>query len=230
MIPKETIQAIRQALPIEEIAGGYVQLRNAGQNLMGLCPFHEEKTPSFKVHPAKQIYRCFGCGAGGDVFDFVARIERTDFLGAVKSLAARAAIPLSGTSRRQARQLRSERAQEERVAQVLADAERGALTDARDNLHRLLALRRQAEQRLIALESGARPRWADEAETCWGALHIVADEFPKADAAYCISAFAAPRERYEFALHPNRRLGMIHAALERGHVANERGHRFEVLA
>src|SRR5437016_1471894 len=95
-IPAETVEEIRQRSDLVALAGEYVELRKRGQNFLGLCPFHSEKTPSFAVHPAKQKYHCFGCGVGGDVFDFVARIERTDFLGATKILAARAGIKMGG--------------------------------------------------------------------------------------------------------------------------------------
>jgi len=85
---------IRDAVDIVELVGSYVTLRRAGANFKGLCPFHEEKTPSFLVHPAKQIFKCFGCGAGGDVFTFVQLKEKVDFLEARRMLADRAGISL----------------------------------------------------------------------------------------------------------------------------------------
>src|SRR5207302_1754748 len=102
--------------------------------------------------------------------------------------------------------------------------------EARENLRLLSALERNAQKRLAALDGGARPRSASETESCWQALRIVSDELPSADAAYCIAAFAAPKERYGFGLHPERRAAMADAALERGYVADERGYRFAVLA
>lgn len=72
MIPKQTVKAIRERADIVDVIGQYVALRWSGQNLKGLCPFHPEKTPSFAVHPVRQIFRCFGCNVAGDVFTFVA--------------------------------------------------------------------------------------------------------------------------------------------------------------
>ncbi len=91
-IPEETIREIITSNPIEDVVGQYVRLRPDGRNQKGLCPFHQEKTPSFKVHPEKQIFRCFGCGKSGNVISFVMELERLDFLSAVKVLAERANI------------------------------------------------------------------------------------------------------------------------------------------
>ncbi|MBN1492124.1 MAG: DNA primase [Phycisphaerae bacterium] len=85
---------IRDSVDIVDVIGSYVVLRQAGANLKGLCPFHEEKTPSFNVHPAKQIFKCFGCGAGGDVFNFIQLREKVSFLEARAILADRAGISL----------------------------------------------------------------------------------------------------------------------------------------
>ena len=73
------VDEVRAAADIVKIVGDYVKLRKAGANFMGLCPFHQEKTPSFAVHPAKQIFHCFGCGVGGDVFKFVMMIDSLTF-------------------------------------------------------------------------------------------------------------------------------------------------------
>jgi DNA primase len=94
-IRDEDIALVREKTPIEDVVGEHVQLRNAGGgNLKGLCPFHDEKSPSFSVSPAKALYYCFGCGAGGDVIRFVQNVEHVDFAEAVEKLAARANIPL----------------------------------------------------------------------------------------------------------------------------------------
>jgi len=85
---------IRDAIDIVDLVGSYVTLRRAGSTFKGLCPFHEEKTPSFTVNPARQIFKCFGCGAGGDVFKFVQMRENVDFLEARRTLADRAGISL----------------------------------------------------------------------------------------------------------------------------------------
>ena len=87
-------EQIRQASDIVDVVGSYVSLRRAGRVMKGLCPFHSEKTPSFHVNPEKQIFKCFGCGAGGDVFKFVQRRENVSFVEAKAILAARAGISL----------------------------------------------------------------------------------------------------------------------------------------
>ncbi|MGH9446916.1 MAG: CHC2 zinc finger domain-containing protein, partial [Terriglobia bacterium] len=81
------LDEIRSAADIIRVVGGYVKLRKSGANFVGLCPFHQEKTPSFAVHPARQIFHCFGCGAGGDVFKFVMLIENVSFPEAVERVA-----------------------------------------------------------------------------------------------------------------------------------------------
>src|ERR1700704_2678253 len=78
-----------------EVISAHTQLRKAGpRTFKGLCPFHQEKTPSFTVDPAKQVYYCFGCGAGGDVFDFLRGAEGLSFAEAAERLATRPALPL----------------------------------------------------------------------------------------------------------------------------------------
>jgi len=94
-IRDEDVALVREQSPIDEIIGEHVQLRNAGGgNLKGLCPFHDEKSPSFSVSPARNLYHCFGCGQGGDVIKFVMDIEHLDFTDAVERLAARSNIML----------------------------------------------------------------------------------------------------------------------------------------
>ena len=77
-----------------DIIGGYVRLQKKGSSYFGLCPFHNEKSPSFSVSPNKQMYYCFGCGAGGNVFTFIMEYENQTFPEAVKILADRAVIAL----------------------------------------------------------------------------------------------------------------------------------------
>ena len=89
-----TLEQIRAASDIVDVIGAYVPLKRAGANFVALCPFHKEKTPSFNVNPQKQIFHCFGCHKGGDVFAFVKEYENIDFPDAVRRLAERAQIPL----------------------------------------------------------------------------------------------------------------------------------------
>jgi DNA primase len=93
-IPEEVIGKIQKAANIVDIINDYVQLKKQGRNYFGLCPFHGEKTPSFSVSPDKQIYHCFGCKAGGNIFSFIMEMEGITFLEAVKKLADRVNIPL----------------------------------------------------------------------------------------------------------------------------------------
>ncbi len=88
-------EQLKSSIPIEKVVGEYVRLKRSGtQRYMGLCPFHTEKTASFTVQVVFQIYKCFSCGAGGDVFDFVMRIEGISFYEAMKLLAERNGIPM----------------------------------------------------------------------------------------------------------------------------------------
>ncbi|MDW8343436.1 MAG: DNA primase [Verrucomicrobiae bacterium] len=91
-IADELLEQIRQANDIVEVINGYVPLKRAGANYRALCPFHKEKTPSFHVHPQRQIWHCFGCGRGGDVFRFLMEYENLDFVTAVRRLADRVGI------------------------------------------------------------------------------------------------------------------------------------------
>ena len=85
---------VKQQADIVRVVGEYVRLKKSGQNFVGLCPFHSEKTASFAVHPVKQIYHCFGCGVGGDVFSFVMAMEKCEFLEAVRTVAEKCGIPV----------------------------------------------------------------------------------------------------------------------------------------
>ena len=92
--PDEVIEEVRSSNNIVDIIGGYVKLQKKGSSYFGLCPFHNEKSPSFSVSPNKQMYYCFGCGAGGNVFTFIMEYENQSFPEAVKILADRAGIAL----------------------------------------------------------------------------------------------------------------------------------------
>jgi DNA primase len=83
---------VKQQADIVRVVGEYVRLKKSGQNFTGLCPFHNEKTPSFAVHPVKQIYHCFGCGVGGDVFSFVMEMDKITFPEAVRAVAEKCGI------------------------------------------------------------------------------------------------------------------------------------------
>ena len=94
----ELIEEIRNRNDIVDVISGYVALKRSGRSFFGLCPFHNEKSPSFAVSPDKQIFHCFGCGVGGNVFHFVSNIENVGFRESVEILANRANVPLPTTS------------------------------------------------------------------------------------------------------------------------------------
>jgi len=93
-ISESVIEKIREETDIVEIASGYISLKKAGRNYKALCPFHAEKTPSFIVSPDKQIFRCFGCGVGGNVFHLVMKMENMSFIESVKFLGQKIGIPV----------------------------------------------------------------------------------------------------------------------------------------
>ncbi|MDD5919962.1 MAG: DNA primase [Oscillospiraceae bacterium] len=94
MLSEQFISELKARNDIEDVVGSYVNVKRRGRNLVGLCPFHSEKTPSFTVYPDSQSFYCFGCGAGGDVVTFVRRMENLDYIEAVKLLAQRAGLAM----------------------------------------------------------------------------------------------------------------------------------------
>lgn len=99
-IPEQIIEDVRQRADIIDVVSDVVHLKQSGKNYKGLCPFHQEKTPSFTVSPDKQIYHCFGCGSGGNVFKFLMQTEDITFVEAVKKLAGRYQVTLPESSLR----------------------------------------------------------------------------------------------------------------------------------
>lgn len=107
MYPEEIVEEVRQKNDIVDVISTYVKLKKTGSNYMGLCPFHNEKSPSFSVSQSKQMYYCFGCGVGGNVFTFIMEYENFSFVEALKMLAERSGVQLpseqqSPEARRQA--------------------------------------------------------------------------------------------------------------------------------
>ena len=92
---KEIIEEIKARCDIASVIGDYIKIQHSGQNYKALCPFHVEKTPSFHISTAKQVYKCFGCGEGGDVINFVMKMENLDFMDAVRLLANRCGIDIN---------------------------------------------------------------------------------------------------------------------------------------
>ncbi len=95
MVDENSIELIKERADIVEIIGQYVKLRKRGLNFLGLCPFHNEKTPSFVVSPDKKIFHCFGCGAGGNVFSFLMKVDGLSFIDTVRLLAEKAGVEIN---------------------------------------------------------------------------------------------------------------------------------------
>src|SRR5471030_2867607 len=85
-------ERVKQQADIVRVIGEYVRLKKTGQNFTGLCPFHQEKSPSFAVHPVRQLYHCFGSGVSGDVFKFVLKLEKSTFPEAVRTVGDKCGI------------------------------------------------------------------------------------------------------------------------------------------
>ena len=100
LISDETLTLIKDRLDIVDIVNRHVSLSKAGQNLKGLCPFHLEKTPSFTVSPSRQIFHCFGCGAGGNVFTFLTRVTGGTFPEVVRDLGRTVGIEIEEATAR----------------------------------------------------------------------------------------------------------------------------------
>ena len=86
-IPEEKINELRQSVDIVDVISDYIQLKKQGRNYFGLCPFHGENTPSFSVSDEKQIFHCFGCGVGGNIFTFLMEIDGVGFIEAAEKVA-----------------------------------------------------------------------------------------------------------------------------------------------
>ncbi len=164
MFSSDDRERVRAASDIVDVIGGYLPLKRAGANFVALCPFHKEKTPSFNVNPQRQIFHCFGCHKGGDVFTFVQEYESIDFPEALRRLADRAKIPLSeskGPGGEQSRHLKESLLQiHEQIAQrwqnTLANEAAGEV--ARDYLKKRGVL----EEAIKLFRLGAAPEaWDD---------------------------------------------------------------------
>ena len=117
-IAEDDVERVRAAQPISAVISNYVALRRTGRNHVGLCPFHAEKTGSFNVRDETGRYKCFGCGASGDVFTFIQEVERVDFVGAIEHLAGKAGITLTYTTGGQPR----DRQRGKQLVEVMAQA------------------------------------------------------------------------------------------------------------
>lgn len=144
----DLIERIRASTNIVELIGGYLRLRKQGQNFVALCPFHSEKTPSFSVNEGRQIFKCFGCGKGGDIFSFVQEIENLSFPEAVAFLAQRCGISI----REEPAQSDENSARRNRLLKVMA----AAADYFRENLSGNMGARQYLEDRCIGEETISR--------------------------------------------------------------------------
>lgn len=160
---EDLINRVRDSVDIVELVSGYMSLKKTGKNHVGLCPFHAEKTPSFNVNPDKQIFHCFGCGAGGDVFKFVELQEGLNFPEAVKSLASRAGItlPADSASRREDKKTEDDRKALFTICAEAADYFRKELAGPAGNAARAYLTKRGVSDAVVqefAL-GYAKPEW-----------------------------------------------------------------------
>ena len=128
MLSDQFLQELKYRSDIEQVVGSYVNLRRRGRTLSGLCPFHSEKSPSFTVYPDTQSFFCFGCGAAGDVINFIRRIENLDYMEAVRLLAQRAGMQVP----EDAGDDRSSRLRK-RILELNRDAVQDAIGNAKHN-------------------------------------------------------------------------------------------------
>lgn len=119
-IKDASVEAVKGAAEILPLVEDYVRLRKAGGTYKGLCPFHQERTPSFTVSPARGTYKCFGCGEGGDAISFVEKLEQVDFVGAIETLAKRFGVPIEYEEI--SPEAERERRRKERLGQLLERA------------------------------------------------------------------------------------------------------------
>ncbi len=169
MIAQRTIEEIRARADIVDVIQSYIALKRAGANFKALCPFHREKTPSFMVSPQRQMFHCFGCGAGGDVFGFVMKQEGVDFATAVRLLAERTGVVIE-TARRADREESAKLALYQLHAEVAALYHATLLTSpAADRAREYLHERALNEDVAESFQIGYAPeswdfliRWASE--------------------------------------------------------------------
>lgn len=157
------IEAIKQAIPVEQLVGQRVQLKRRGKNLLGLCPFHAEKTPSFNVSPDRESFKCFGCGEYGDIISFVMKLDGLEFMEAVRVLADQAGVQLPERPGRKTDRADTDRKKQAREA--LAHARRlyheALASPAAEGARRYLADRAVSEDMMRAFQLGWAPNEND---------------------------------------------------------------------
>jgi DNA primase len=119
-IHPDTIEEVKEKADLIDVISDYVVIKKKGKDYQGLCPFHEEKTPSFTVSPTKQLYYCFGCGAGGNIFKFLMELNKTSFAEVVLELAQRYQIPIKTLETQQKQELERQLSLKEQLYEILA--------------------------------------------------------------------------------------------------------------
>jgi DNA primase len=160
-IPEHIIDRVRDSVDIVDVISRYVNLKKSGRNFKGLCPFHTEKTPSFTVSPDKQIFHCFGCHVGGNVFNFLMQYEKISFTEAVRKLAEEAGIEIPT---RQVRPQLSEYDRLYRANQFAADFYQRLLEEHRDKILPYLEKRGLTRETIRNFKIGYVPE-------AWDSLH-----------------------------------------------------------
>ncbi len=191
------------------------------------CVLHGGENPTAFSWREDGRWHCFNCGAGGDQIALVRTVRDCGFREALAFLAELAGVPVEDA--RPARAEIEKRRRTEKAASTLEMTERALLLGYRAAILRLEKVRAHAGTRIAALEAGATERFPRETEAAWSALAAVAQDLPRAAAAYSLLAFSAPAVRAEFVLHPGERAGMIERFFGDGYVVTERGARVELL-
>jgi DNA primase len=157
VISEDKIAEIRERVPIAEVIGNHVALKKSGASLKGLCPFHDEKTPSFYVHPGRGFYHCFGCQASGDVFSFLMQIEGKTFPEVAHDLAERAGVELPSYDPHREAELQRHKKQYERLVSLMERATEFYCVQLREHPDSSIA-RRELSERGISEESARKFR------------------------------------------------------------------------
>ncbi|MBQ9578686.1 MAG: DNA primase, partial [Ottowia sp.] len=163
-IPQHFIDDLLARADIVDIISRHVQLKKAGANFLGLCPFHSEKTPSFNVNPARQFFHCFGCGKGGNAITFLMEHTGATFREAVEDLAQQCglAVPEDDRSPQERQRAAEQRQHQDTLADVLQRAARAWRRQLKDAPHAIDYLKRRGLSGEIAARYGlgyAHPRW-----------------------------------------------------------------------
>jgi CHC2-type zinc finger protein len=216
---RDAVDAV-DALTIFQGAVPTLRRRGNGERLMGLCPFHKEKNPSFSVNPVKQLYYCFTCGKGGDVIDFVMQLDGVGFIDAARRVGAMR--PVTVEEREKLWKQRREAARKNQQREYLRSQERDLFLRVRRDLLLFEAMARQSEKMLTRCEPDLAEILAESIVVCHGAARELA-------AAFTLLAFGPEQARRDYVLHPERRHRWRERVMDRGYVRDDRGRRMDVL-